>query len=217
MNRFYELKIGVQWIVAIAMFFTLLIVQYVFFKGITGSPLGFFLLFLIAPLIQFLASPFFTLIGTYKYLSPMLLVYSPNVKKYDLHNGTSFDYLLVMKGVKPGIEWRNKLLVYYLEGLLKIVDEIENNGLPGTVEIKGTSYFFSERTAKRLGFKIKAAGFTEKFNLVLNFIDLTWMYSLAYGRFMLPSLSKIKMASIGGDELVRNKEALIRIKLYLDK
>lgn len=217
MNGFYQLNIGIQWFIASIMFFLMMYIEYQLMINISKQIYGFLLFFAIVPVAQFLASPFFTLIGMYKYLSPMLLVYSPNAKKYDIHNGTTFDYIFVMKGVKPGIEWRNKILTYYLEGLLKIVEEVENGSLDEKLEIKGSSYFFSDRTATRLGFEIKKAGIMEKFNLLLNYLDLIWMFSLSNGKLKFPNLMKIKNASISAKNLVKKKEDLIRIKGYIDK
>ncbi|MBK7697160.1 MAG: hypothetical protein IPI30_23525 [Saprospiraceae bacterium] len=62
-------------------------------KG-NSQPL-FYLLFLIyIPIGQFASTPFFTLVGIYKYYSPMLLGYMANDNQIDLHSGGSFDYLL---------------------------------------------------------------------------------------------------------------------------
>lgn len=55
--------------------------------------------------------------GGYTYYSPMLLGYMTNNQQIDLHSGTSFDYLFVMRTYCPGIELRNRLLMYHLEGL----------------------------------------------------------------------------------------------------
>ena len=82
----------------------------------------YYLLFIIyVPVGQFAFTPIFKLIGVYKYYSPMLLGYMANDHQIDLHSGGSFDYLFVMRKYRAGIEIRTKLLIYHIEGLIKII------------------------------------------------------------------------------------------------
>ena len=104
----------------------------------------FYLLFIVyVPIGQFTFTPLFRLLGIYTYYSPMLLGYMANDKQIDLHSGGSFDYLFVMRKFSPGLEMRNKLLMFHLEGLLNIIESIENKNIPESVNIIGKSYFFN--------------------------------------------------------------------------
>jgi len=217
MGKFYEWHSLVKWSIAIAMLLIVFSIMglYVDFSG--RSPLIILAVFLIVPFFQFLAAPFFTLTKMYQYLSPMLLVYSASGEKYDLHNGTSFDYLMHMRGLKPGIQWRKKLLSYFLEGILVIIQRIEKGELPNTVIVRGSSYFFSESTAKRMGFEISNTSIYEKMNLLFNYLDLLWMFSLSKGKLTFPKLSQIKTASITGSNLVKNKKYFEELNSFLIK
>lgn len=217
MNRFYTYNKKIQWIVAIFMLLLLIVIMGNYFDAMTSSITGFLMFFILVPVFQFLAAPIFTLVGTYSYLSPMLLVFGENDKKYDLHNGTSFDYLMVMRKTKPGSQWNHKMLFYYIEGLLEIVRRVESKEIPETVEVRGSSYFFSESTAKRLGFETSETGLFEKFNLAANYLDLLWMYSLAYGKLTFPKLNEIKTATSSGKILLEKKAYLLQLKGYLER
>lgn len=217
MNQFYLLPKAIQWIIAIIMIVGCIWVAIFWADLCDKHPLCYFLFFLIVPIGQFSFAPFFTMIGLYKYLSPMLLVFGANDKKYDLHNGTSFDYLMVMRNIKPGTNWRTKMLSYYLEGLLQIVGKIERGELSEELEIRGSSYFFSERTAKRMGFELQTTGLYERLNILANAVDLIWMYSLAHGKFIIPNVFKMQTATITGKKLLEQKEKLERLQQYLNK
>lgn len=215
MNQFYTYSKVVQWSVAIVLMLFMLVIFGIWLELFMVNFLLYFTFPLIAPVFQFCLTPFFTLIGMYQYKSPMLLAYGASKEKYDLHNGTGFDYWFVMRKVKSGIPTQNKILEYYLQGLLNIIKEIEEGIIPDTITISGTSYFFSESTAKRLGFDILPPSGFLKLNQYMNYIDLVWMYSRAKGKLTFPNLKNVKAAAIKGSTLQSNKDYLEKLYLYL--
>ncbi len=216
MNSFYKLPKFSQWLIAIFMAIVAIGIILCWTKFTYGF-LAIFTFFLVIPPFQFLSTPIITLTGGYKYLSPMFLVFNANDKKYDLHSGTSFDYLMVLRKIKAGKAFQNRVLSYYIEGLLEVIRRIEAKELPETVEVRGSSYFFSERAAERMGFEVSKTGVFEILNLIANYIDLTWTYSLSKGKLSFPNLRNIKTASIVGAKLVSNKEKLTKLHKYLNR
>jgi hypothetical protein len=208
MNNFYKQPKILQWIEAILLLLfgflpALSIIEKGYFQPI------FYLLFIIyVPIGQFAFTPLFRLIGVYKYYSPMLLGYMANNLQIDLHSGGSFDYLFVMRKYKSGIELRNRLLTYHLEGLTNLIQLIENKNIPETVNIVGTSYFFNNRTLQKMGFEIVNLSLFYRLNLFVNFIDLIWMYSLSQGKFSIPMIWNARKASITGVKLIESKKMI---------
>lgn len=208
MNVFYKQPKILQWIESILLLLLGFLPAFAIIEeGYTQSL--FYLLFIIyVPIGQFCFTPFFRLIGVYNYYSPMLLGYMANHLQIDLHSGGSFDYLFVMRKYKSGIELRNRLLIYHLEGLINLIQLIENKSIPETVNIVGTSYFFNNRTLHKMGFEILNPSFFYRLNLFVNFIDLIWMYSLSQGKLSIPKIWNAKKASISGAKLIESKKLI---------
>jgi hypothetical protein len=208
MNDFYKLPKILQWLLA------LLLLVSGFFPALAlielgyAHPIAYLLVIFYVPIGQFSFTPFFTLLGVYKYYSPMLLGYTPSDSQIDLHSGGSFDYLFVMRKYKSGIEMRNRLLLFQLEGLKKIIQLIEDKEVSESVNIVGTSYFFSDRTAKKIGFELIDPSLFYRINLFANFLDLAWMYSLSQGKWAIPKVWKAKKVQITGQKLLENKGQL---------
>ncbi|MBK7231723.1 MAG: hypothetical protein IPH93_05555 [Saprospiraceae bacterium] len=216
MNDFYKQALFLQWIEAILLLAigfcpALVIIE----LSYTHSIFSLLFLFYI-PIGQFSATPFFKLTGIYTYYSPMLIGYMSNNIQIDLHSGGSFDYLFVMRKYKVGIELRNRLLIYHLEGLLNIIGQIENGSIQKNVKISGTSYFFNERTLNKFGFDLKRPSLFYRINLFANAIDLIWMYSVSQGRFSIPKIWRASEASIAGSQLIENKNFIEDLYLKMN-
>ena len=211
MKNLYNQPKIVRWLAAIALLIVGFVPALAIIEKGYDCPLAYALFLVYLPIGQFSLTPIFRLSGVYKYYSPMLLGYIPNDRQIDLHSGGSFDYLVVMRNYKAGVEMRNRLLVYHLEGLLHLIDEISHKRIPETVHIVGTSYFFNGRTLAKMGFEVVNPSLFYRLNLFVNFIDLVWMYSLSQGKFALPKLWDAKKASITGAKLVEQKAQIAEL------
>ena len=217
MNKFYNQNIILQWAIALLMLIVPFVILASLMKFHQDYTIAYILILIVPSSIQFFGAPIAKLSGLHKYLSPMLLVISASDKKYEIHNGTTFDYLMVMYNVKSGPEFSKKMLIYYLDGLLKIIEKIETNELSENVLIQGSSYFFNERTAKKLGFKLSKTNVAVKINMLVNYLDLIWMYSLSQGRLTFPNLINMQTVSVKGKHLVMKKTKLNELRLFLSR
>jgi len=216
MNNFYKQSKILVWLESIIFLLVGTILAFLIIEKGYSQPL-FYLAFLIyIPISQFLFTPIYKLTGGYTYYSPMLLGYMANDKQIDLHSGTSFDYMFVLRKYKPGTALRNRIMMYHIEGLLNIISLIESNKIPASVNIIGTSYFFNERTLKNLGFHIEKPTNFYRINLLLNFIDLFWMYSLSKGKISAPAVWDAKKATIQGCEIMLQKTKLENLYKYIN-
>jgi len=217
MNNFYNQPILLLWTEAILLmvigFFPFLFI----IEAGYSQPLYYLLFLIYLPISQFTLTPFYKLTGIYKYYSPMLLGYMANEKQIDLHSGGSFDYLFVMRRFKIGAESRNRILNYHLEGLINIISLIEENKIPSSVNIIGTSYFFNERTINKLGFEKEKPIIFYQINLMVNFVDLIWMYSIAKGNFSIPKIWSAKKVKIIGSKLVEKKEVIMELNSRMNR
>ena len=208
MNDFYKQPKVLQWIEAISLLIIGFLPAMAIIELAYSQPLIYLLFIIYIPVGQFTSTPFFKLIGIYRYYSPMLLGYMANDRQIDLHSGGSFDYLIIMRKYKAGIEMRNRLMMFHIEGLLNLIHLIENKSIPETANIVGTSYFFNDRTLCKMGFEIVNPSLFYRLNLFANFIDIFWMYSLSKGKLSIPKLWNAKKASITGINLIESKKLI---------
>ncbi len=208
MNHFYKQSKLLVWIESIFLLLIGIVLGILIIVKGNDNALYYLGFFLYVPVSQFLFTPIYTLTGGYTYYSPMLLGYMANDTQIDLHSGTSFDHLFVLRKYPTGTPLRNRILLYHLEGLLHLIQLIEEKRIPESVNIVGTSYFFNDRTILKLGFQIEKASLFYRINLLINGIDLFWMYSLSQGKLAIPTLWNAKKASIQGNQLVQSKPQL---------
>jgi hypothetical protein len=205
MNDFYKQPKYLVWLESIFLLMIGLMLGITIIDKGYSHPLFYLAFIIYVPISQFLFTPIHKLTGGYTYYSPMLLGYMANDKQIDLHSGTSFDHLFVLRKYKSGTVLRNRIMMYHLEGLLRLIQLIEEKHIPASVNIIGTSYFFSKRTLSNLGFQTEKATLFYRVNLFINFIDLFWMYSLSKGKMAIPTVWDAKKAKITGDALVVQK------------
>ena len=93
------------------------------------------------------------LAGYCDYESPMLLTIKRR-NKLEIHNGNLMDYIVNIRWNQKGNKAKKLILYYYLSGLTKIIDNIEDGKISKNINIVGTSYFFNKNTAKKFGFTI---------------------------------------------------------------
>jgi hypothetical protein len=215
MNNYYKQPKIVVWIESIFLLLIGIVLGILIIVKGNDNALYYLGFFLYVPVSQFLFTPIYTLTGGYTYYSPMLLGYMANDTQIDLHSGTSFDHLFVLRKYPTGTPLRNRILLYHLEGLLHLIQLIEEKRIPESVNIVGTSYFFNDRTLLKLGFQIEKASVFYRINLLINGIDLFWMYSLSQGKLAIPTLWDAKKASIQGNQLVQSKSKLHALYQHL--
>jgi hypothetical protein len=207
MKRFYDLPRFTQWIFAIV----LLVIGTALCIPLLIKPYGLFVVPILAPFLNLITVPFLRLIGYYKYLNPFVISTVQSDKHYDLHNIFTFDYLVNFKWADRGRYAQKTLLGHYFKALITIIERIENQQLSLEVKIVGHSYFFNDRTAEKFGFTITDAPFFWKINSVLQFIELSYLYSFSQGRWTMPKFWNVKRAEITGKELVSKKEILVKL------
>lgn len=180
-----------------------------------GLPAALFLLPVAFSVFQAGATPLLRVSGLYRYHSRMLKATVRTRRTYEIHGGTALDYALHLSWGDRGLAARRRVLAWYLDGILDIAERVARGELPPDVRVTGTSYFFNERSAARLGFRIEPAGRRLKLVLVLSYLDLVVLYSFCRGRLSFPNVLQAKRAVIAAGDLANRRPDIARLRRRL--
>ena len=169
------------------------------------SPIKYLLLLFLVPMYSFVAMPIMTLLGVFDFKSELLFVQKDAKKRNALHFGSFFDCLMSGMFWDKKYSFRNRMLISLLEGLIEIAREVENGKIKKEEIIIGSSYFFKESTAKKLGFTLTDLQTSHKYILYSNYIEILFIYSMTHGKLRFPNFSTFKTVQTTGEELVRSR------------
>lgn len=170
---------------------------------------------LLQPWLQLTAAPLLRLTGRTRYFSPMLLAEAPTPEQLQIHGGTLFDYLLHFRPSDRGQAATRSTMRFYVDGLVAIADEVRRGTLAADVRIVGVSWFFSEETARRLGFTVESTRYAERLGLWASVVAIALKHSFARGYPAWPDLRRIRKVTITGSELVAHVPELERLRSRL--
>lgn len=162
----------------------------------------------------FFVAPLLRLLGTLRYYSPYLVVTRSRDGHLDLHGATLFDYLLLFRWSDRGRQAVRQILIWYVDGLLAIIREIEQGKIQRDTIFSATSYIFSESIARRYGFRVEAS----RWFSIGGFLTLPTQfvtYSFAKGHWALPPILRARRATIDGTTLCAQSARLQMLRWRL--
>ena len=179
-------------------------------KGVYWLLAAVLLLPVIPVLESLLLTPLYRLSGRFVYYSNMLLL-TRSANGLELHAGTLFDYVSYLRWHERGPKAQFKVTRQLLQGLLALCDDIEQGKIaPGTA-ISATSYFFSNRTAAKLGFTADKVAPMQWLNLMLVAVSLALRLSLIKGRCSWPDLRQIRHIHTTAGHLLAQRATIMRL------
>ena len=209
-RKIYTFPKRVQWLFAV-IFSIAGIIASVSILSFVYFPLWLLAIPVIKTIGHFSIAPLMRLTGFLNYYSPMLLVVRTAYNEWELHNGTTFDYILNMKWKQKGADASKFIMINYLKGLLKIINEIEEKKVSNEITILGISYIINKKTAERLGFTVEKPGVYRRLLFFIDYFTLFLMYSFSKGKIAFPNIFKVKKVRISGNKLVASKEKIKQV------
>jgi hypothetical protein len=125
--------------------------------------------------------------GSMIYFSSLFISEKPKNGLIKIHGGTLFDYYFVIDKKMNGTQRTNFIIQQYLDGLLRLIDEYENDK---KMKIRGTSYILNKRTAEKIGFEMVETDILQKIILIYNYFNILISNSIAKNKLSFPNLKK---------------------------
>lgn len=166
-------------------------------------------IFLIFPVLRVFGGLYAKLTRTYDYRSEFAFTHPVREGELELHLGGGYDYPRLWRMARGNrATMRRLLLGSAIEALAHVAREIESGGRPPETRVSAVSYFFSDATALRFGFKPEKVSDFEKLFFLLSVGDIVPLYWLIMGSFKLPPLLTLKRYTAVGSDLVLRRAEL---------
>lgn len=167
-------------------------------------------LIIIIRLFRFITTPILKFVGFYKYYSPMLMTVPLPFNIYDIHLGTSWDFLRISE-THP-----RKMIRFILEGFVNIANDIENGKIKPNKSFRGNTFYLKESTIIRFGFRTRKMNLIETLLFILNYAELCLLNSIYKKRFYLIPTGNIMIVTFNANDILANKRKFenMILKLY---
>ena len=212
MKKLFLINKKVQLVLGIGLTLFLLLSIIFWFKLIAISLWYLLLLPFVFSLVQFCLTPLLRGLGVFHYYSHFLMANTSDTSLLDLHTGSTFDFVLHFSINDRGSRSRNYIITEILNGLLKIIHDIENGTIHANQKIVAAPYFISQRTIYKFGFKEKEPSFLDRIFIVGSFFDIMLMYAFTQNKITSPEVWKVKTVEINAWQLAAKKDYLLKIK-----
>ena len=121
------------------------------------------------------------------------------INSYDIHLGTSWDFVTQSSNTK-------KIMEYIAEGLVNIASDIEKGKISRKTFFKGNTFYLKESTIERFGFKTRRMNLFETILFAMNYAELCILNSFAKRRIRLIPLTNVMIVMCRADEILQNKK-----------
>lgn len=176
----------------------------------------YFFPFIILPVIISIIAPFIdvpSLKATKKitYYAPLFIAEKEKNKRIKIHGGTLLDYCFTINKNSNARERTRFILYNYIEGLLKLVEELETNSKTQYI-IQGTSYIINERTANKIGLKRTKQDGIQLLILLFNYPLLTLTYSITKTKLSFPNYRTVATYEGKVSDILAHKKSLLLLR-----
>lgn len=165
------------------------------------TSLAWFFLFILAyRFFRFITTPLFSKLGLYTYHSEMLFTVPIWKNKRELHLGTAYDFF------RTSASSSREMLALLSKGLLAFCDDVERGKYPRDLVLRGTTYYFSDATLAKFGFKTRPLRFLEAVFFSFNYLELCLLHSLSKRRLTIVNTDSVRIAYCKAEDLLQHKE-----------
>lgn len=164
-----------------------------------------FLAIIIYRLLHFLTTPILKKLGIYKYYTPLFLIVPYMPRRYEIHLGTSWDFFQLPQ-ISPKI-----YIDYLTQGLLELIEDIENCKIQPDVMFKGCTYYLKIQTMERFGFHSRKLKPYEFLIFLLSYIEVIILHSISNKKITIISFKNLIISTITAQELQQKKNEILKL------